>query len=1533
MRKMLCHVLVFAMVFLMLASVLPTYDMKAAGTLTTIDASVTPVIVIDANLVAANGMDFVIIGTPFSVTVSGNIDVTITFAGDDNADTVTVDRTTNTYNGVTTQELYRELYEAGEQLRWSKDESDTEYFVPTCPFLITNKAHVRVSFEKNYVFKAGGNGWYVVKNDDDSYSLENDANVNNRGGYAGIQVDGDASLTIDAANNLEAYGAYQLAGETIPNSTNRYPEDPLNVNPYFSAYYDPDTSTRVDFGNTDPYRYDVPDGVTVNTHSGGAGIGGGVYYTTKTSAQYSYRAGTPGEIIINGGKIKASGGHQAAGIGGGVNSSSTTSKIEINGGTITAIGGRWACGIGDGDSASGNTSVTYYDEKQIIINGGIISAYGGTASAAIGTTDEVGEGHGVSVVLAGGMISARSGEAALGANASVDEKNSVATAAIGAGQGTDMKDNSISVSAAATISAASFSQYAISNCGRNAQTLPSVNIDPDGYMYLARFPDTADGNNVYSDEDLRVFERYNVKADVLGNPMLQCVDDADIYYGFDHEMNRYYLVDKDGKLIDENGISSDEPVFPDEIPSLTYYYDDSSVAATYTVPAKYKAIAITLPDPVNTSVSGAYVLEVPYEDTKTLNVVIQKHTAGTGAGEITIQSADNIHVQAGENGKNELTPNIREDVAAKALTNMNAFVLKEDQPTGNELIKHYNGGFYPSKYGYTIYIPRDTDDFRLTIEYEQQDVQSITIIQDGITRATYSAGLTGTNSLSLDMAGKEKSEIWIKKIDTNGKSVAYITYKVTVIRKPKYVLDISTLSKVYDGKPVDPEIEHLYVAGDGLSTDVGVENLGSIMDGTSLYRTRVVYPGGTSDDSGYKDSIEHHTHDVTTVTYSNLRYSSNGRQNVTVKHTLEPTTIPGEWNIITAVTVNNKTVTATTQIILKNGKVSIAVPATNNTVGRFYLDEADSSSDTSAKLFLVSDSNSNYQYELLSVNLGTPFADYYEESIISNPDQTAISSSVLEARRQDAIDDAVSQLASELEDNHWTVKSAEATYDMGYLDAEYPFTLSIPTKFNVSSSSYWNVNITIQETSTAQVTTYTADQHRTGRMLVTASYEHDVDVSHLLTGSDLNNVQWEYHVATDGTESGVGEDLEGPPKDAGIYHVKATLIADTYEAEGIEEFIIQKREIKITGIKYWRTYLNEDQATSLSSKTWWPLATPRDEEIIFDNVVLDENGVPEAVKIDSLPNTNLHTDIRSAFNYYEGGVALQISYTSTKILVLPVRILEDGVGKNYCFPRSNLSAWYKTEDGTNASEACDWYWFLIPGELAYYADDAVFRKEAEGAWDKFWPDTKQGALRWKTDENGEFVLEEGMMVPADGETRIGYHSPSNTQHRDYIYMHTVNYGEKEARYAVDIEYGALQYTYTYAVWDVNTHTYVSVDGESRWGGNDEVNNKITITNRSNSTIWYSASAVLDNYFGNHCVATLSEIDIQSIAESRDGGTTTLTNVELERTEEGASDASDSTFYLYLSSDGSGIAPLSSPNDGVRSTGTLNITISCTDPGL
>ena len=127
-----------------------------------------------------------------------------------------------------------------------------------------------------------------------------------------------------------------------------------------------------------------------------AGIGGG-----SGSGQGTVN----GQITINGGKIEADGGpNNGAGIGGGYFNRIAGGDILISGGDVTATGGKWAAGIGGGYSGAG---------MNITITGGTVEATGGVDAAGIGA----GNGSSTplaSITITGGNVTANGGTSAAG---------------------------------------------------------------------------------------------------------------------------------------------------------------------------------------------------------------------------------------------------------------------------------------------------------------------------------------------------------------------------------------------------------------------------------------------------------------------------------------------------------------------------------------------------------------------------------------------------------------------------------------------------------------------------------------------------------------------------------------------------------------------------------------------------------------------------------------------------------------------------------------------------------------------------------------------------------------------------------------------------------------------------------------------------------------------------------------------------------------------------------------------------------------
>ena len=1456
-------VMIFAMVLLLIPPL--GINVSAAYTIS------SGAVVIDEAFVAANGTEYIIENGVFSVTVIGEVDVSIIF------NNVTIDRSTDA-TGTNVAGIYtagQTLYNNG----WTTRPTNNSYYVPTCPFLITGGASVTARFDGNCTFRAGYNGWYATNNN----SLQ--LTGNNHCGYAGIQVDSGASLTISSAENLNAYGAYQMAstdtnyvnavvrGQTVRDNSGQIItvgdgvfdiEDIIayNSKPFRSGNY-----------NTGGDGYGQPSGSSASAYCGGAGIGGGAAYNSTTSSGTGYTAGTPGTIIIDTGTITAVGGHTAAGIGGGLNGAATSSKIEINGGNITAVAGRWSAAIGDGDSVSGNTSLSFDNSNgnsyEIIINGGIINAYGGLSASAIGTTDEVtNKGNygtsALSITIAGGTITAQSGESYDGGTTS--------TAAIGAGNGTNMEDNNITIYNQATIVASSFSSYAISNYGNDTtgEMIPSVNIDPEGYVYLVRFDDTTTE---------RVFKIYAIHKNANGHFMYVPTAASDIadgsidgaatayFYAYDPghvssdgtRIGGFYLVDKDGANVvpDDYADNPDNYVYDEDtkryypltIPSLSAFYDVDTVIEEITVPGNYKAVAITLPKP--DAYGGAYVLEVPTNADPTY-VLMQKDHPGVTSGEIQSGSAvSSTHYTAGTNPPTEAnsTPNITIDGTARPFTDLDVGIYEGGaaQPT---LIPE----FTDTVYGYTFYVPHGTErfwlDFSFASSYTDEygnavSAKLILLTLDGADQG-FDPNASSVSLSDLNIGSDGKANVWIKKTDTTiaSGSTKTVSYKLTIVVKDKYsfLLNVDALDKIYDGNPVEPSFTAL-LDGAGYSTSIEKGSL------TTVY---------TQNDTGSDGNTSHVSvagYDVY-YTISNISLSSNGTVTYTVRFTY-----------------NNYYTTNYSFTVDKDGNVRF----TSGTV-------------------ILGDFGNNYRVQITNTGSGIRLQlqqyqyNYWNQRWTWNNSGGAqtlnLTASVTHSLIASTdLSDAEQTLKDRIQANGTTL---ESTTVYGYEEggkALYSVTLG-------SIYDAYNVN-------------YTAS----GSATITVTYSKGTNLTSQMTKEEREAVTYTFYEDSDG--DGVYETLLGTqaPKNAGRYLVEAVLEAAKYEAEGSAAFVISKREIRIVAIENWLKYITSEEVKTYDG------TIPDPGEIYFEGVVSGET-------VALLPGVS--------FKYVDtggAGYADDVSYDDKKIIVTNP-ILDASSQINYVLVGVTGNICY------------------VHGQIAYSTSGTMFRKadaSNTSLWRKFYPVEDTDYLTWVT-SGGVFTdtrIDYHSPVPNGASADNGYSGGTVGVHREYVKLRTT--GDTSERYSVDIEFGAMQFEYTKTIWNVNTGEYEAVEGESKWNGHNGTNNAVTITNRSNSDIYYQLEFAIDFMYAaisegadSGIRAALYDTNYTLVAGTQGGGKITSTGgtsavqallsaAPLDPT--GVGTARSKTYLLVLS----GVPSSITEDNNVNYTNVGSVTVTIIDP--
>ncbi len=729
-----------------------------------------------------SGKNILIKNGVFSVTVSGATNVNIIF------DSVTMDRRYSSDSNRTVSGLYN----VAQSLGWVNGGT---YIAQTCPLLLTNGASASVAFRGVNNFYAGTNKCTVSSND---WYTENQSG----GGFAGIQVDSGSTLTIEpSGGTIKAYGGFWVDSD----NSNNVPD---------SAHYESDNR-----------GFGWPSGAKTDL-SGGAGIGGGAAWNTTTSASSSYTAGTPGTIIIKGGNIEAYGGHQAAGIGGGLNSAATSTSITISGGNIKARGGRWAAGIGDGDSLQNNWTTKYESKYSIEIKGGKVNAVGGVGCPGIGSTDEVSAGHnrkstsGLTINLSGGEITAKSGyPSGFNPNGTSGYSGTDAAAAIGAGNKTNMVSNTISVSSAAKIIASGFGHYSVTENGVNYSALPTVNIDSDGYVFLGRFPELAswEGRKFELFEAQRFDTLINNETYQYRKYVTQPADGSagEIYYYCAEAPDNRWLL----KAGTDGTIGSSTVVPLDSLTALeaeldrlmlTLYVDEQSVKiGEIAAPAHFRSIALSLPNPQEHG--GIYALKIPtdsmygYGGTAALPqsghavITIGAKEQGTISGELAYPS----HM------------NIKADSVSGTLTDLDIYRDGQHMDGRDGLI---GGRFMENVFAYQVYIEHDDNKAYLYAKYPIEDNVNVNINPTDMTIAEQTTGTNRIITATLNMTGVTEKVVRLKKTDTvtvDGKTVTLnsVVYKITVTKKALYKIELNPLDKIYDGTAVKPSILRLYTEG------------------------------------------------------------------------------------------------------------------------------------------------------------------------------------------------------------------------------------------------------------------------------------------------------------------------------------------------------------------------------------------------------------------------------------------------------------------------------------------------------------------------------------------------------------------------------------------------------------------------------------------------------------------------------------------------------------------------------------------------
>jgi len=1409
---------------IMTVALLP--PIKASAATYTFDSGA---VVLDASY---SGSDIYINNGVFSVTVVGATDINIIFDG------VTIDRrfssdtSTGGLDGYTIPSNYPSagstMYDAVQTLGWV---SGTTTDALVCPFLITGNSTVTASFRGTCTFYAGTNNCVVYSNG------EYDA-AQAGGGYAGIQVDSGSTLTIAYAKDLTVYGAHQLAAPDANGQVGGMDySDVLRANTTIAAagYTDP--------WPTAPYR--VPEGATNNRYSGGAGIGGGVAYNSGIAGTSAYTQGTPGTIIIESAdKIEAFGGHQAAGIGGGVNGAATSGSIIINDGNVIAHGGRWSAGIGDGDSTPNEggtyTSDSFGNASRIEINGGTVTSYGGVGSSGIGCSDgldAVGITSGMQIAINGGTVNAFSGFPDKFSGAENEGKYpSEAPAAIGAGSKSNMESNSIYISSKATLSCAGFGNYSLTENGTNDEHVPVINVDSDGYLLLLR---TAE----YFSSGERVLQLW--KPHKVTHPVTNA--ECFIYTNQDDGGTLYYLDREHSVWYDENMVELAEDDVPDH---LTLYtdHDPSNLIDSIELAYFFRSIALTLPHP--DEYGGIYILTVPVEgipdgvdvppDATHINLTVEATSQGTQSGQIDYPTQHNIGM----------------DETAEKLTDLDAYYSSSDALPTNGLI---GDEFYDGVYAYTVYVEADTEDIYLRAAFADNG-KNYTITLDGKTLTKNDLGDTIQVSSTIDMSGVNEKTVRLKKIDDN-KTLGAISYKITFVKKGEYKLELSDPSKVYDGQAVSVTAKSVYSGS--LYSVQNVELTGSTSTGNAQYGQIFSVTGqylrchesdnrdrykfnfsltGRTVSSGQPDVIHYvfHLCDVSGGNRVNVINDAGYYVGWTV-------TYPEDGSTPTVQRLNS----APNEINL-NGATWITDAAsykvaerTDGGTGAYLHFETGANAGTFA--LKISYNNSINQYPLVSATKATlnktgggNQTEAYEEA------KAALNTAAPGTQFPYSVDATFA----------WTQPLSTQKLSGNSSGSAVNRNQSIP-KYTKKANGYYEI-----VSSGGETTFYPATEDELNSAVITYYPQAVVDGV----------------PQTDGEGNPVfsATPLAGPPTDAGTYRVDGRITSRTYNAQGSLIFTIEQRPVTVLQIENWLRYVTAEEAKTLAVQE----VIPDPGEILLDNLVNEDVG-------------QVSLSVSSGNVYYNDTT---VTYSPHKI-TLKAAVLIGARAHNYKL----------VYNGTQPDE------ILVFGQIAYDMQGVIFRKTADGDWRKYYPVDA-------TD-------------PVDG-TSADYHSPADGSgvyraHAEYVKARVVNADNRD-RYAVDIEYGAMQFTYFHNVWDVNQMAYVEAV-DSHWIGFDGTTNKVVLHNYSSLQVWYRVEAEIDFF---HAAAPGSSAGLTpkitlDYAGLHELGSETWTPVAAAAPGDSSNIGTSgyAEFYLFLSG-----VPQMQESAGYTPVGDIIVSLAASPPG-
>ena len=386
------------------------------------------------------------------------------------------------------------------------------------------------------------------------------------------------------------------------------------------------------------------------------------------------------------------------------------------------------------------------------------------------------------------------------------------------------------------------------------------------------------------------------------------------------------------------------------------------------------------------------------------------------------------------------------------------------------------------------------------------------------------------------------------------------------------------------------------------------------------------------------------------------------------------------------------------------------------------------------------------------------------------------------------------------------------------------------------------------------------------------------------------------------TENG---DPIAAPTAAGTYWIHAEIVPENeaWESRGATQFTISKKTIVVTGIQNWTQYLTTQGADANDPETY---IGPFDAGAIYLSGVVSGDTVTATIPSRTLPSGFVIRDADTttvpadAYTLPSAMTLAQGYAFATKTIVEQSNYQGRNFVRLYCVLTGDDAGNYElTYTGKDSISGSNVDYVDVLGRLYFDMKGAIFRGDNGEStfWNKFFPVNSDDPLDFSD-----------LLVSGNFQHAGGSHT-----HAEHVFFRTENQGKEGKLYAIDLEYGSMDFHFTREVWNVNELRYEDLP-ESLWIGFDGVNNRVTVSNYSNASVEATVAVTIsqedapltsDSLYGLKAeVSTThySDVDGKNNQTIPPTVTTTVTQVvdaAVPKNGAVAGYASEKSFYIML----------------------------------